>query len=272
VPVAVAPAAGSATSMQRSIAVAATVALILAVSVLAGGAAFAQTAKPAAGGKESWQHTAAVYLLAAGMSGKSSIGNLDADVDVSFSEILENLEIGGMAAYRGTNGQWSVMVNSLFIGLGVTKDLPLGGAAEVDFDQAMLEVDGGWRLAKSLELYFGLRVTDIDMDLEVRPAIGADQIADDRHSWVDPLVGLRCEVPMGAKWSFIGRADVGGFGVGSDFAWQALTHFDWHISKHFGVAFGYVALDMDYEDGEGSDFFKYDIVATGPFAAATFSF
>jgi hypothetical protein len=257
--------------MKRTIAVAATVVLILAASVLADGAAFAQT-NSSAPGKDGWQHTAALYLLGAGMSGRSAIGPIDADVDVSFSEILNNLQLGGMAAYRGTNGKWSVMANSLFIGLGITKDLPLGGSAEVDFNQSMLEVDGGWRFAKGLELYFGLRGNDIDMDIEVRPITGTIRTAGDRHSWVDPLVGLRYEVPMGSKWTFVGRGDVGGFGVGSDFAWQAMTHFDWRISKHCGAAFGYVALDMDYEDGEGNDFFKYDILASGPFAAATFAF
>ncbi len=268
--------------MTRSAAIVATVAVVMcafeaAVAEAAPAASATPPPTPAsapatAGAAAGWQHTAAVYLLAAGMSGKSAIGPVDADVDVSFSEILDNLEFGGMAAYRGTNGTWSVMVNSMFIGLGVTKDGPLGGSAEVDFDQTMLEVDGGWRFAKGLELYFGLRGTDIDMDIEVRPVIGTTQTAGDRHSWVDPLVGIRYEVPIGSKWTFVGRGDVGGFGVGSDFAWQAMTHFDWRISKRFGVAFGYVALDMDYKDGEGSDFFKYDILGSGPFAAGTFHF
>lgn len=242
------------------------------LALLGGAMGTASAADAAPAGGEKWQHTAALYMLAAGMSGEAAIGPVGADVDVSFSEILENLEIGAFAAYRGTNGTWSVMVNTMFIGLGATKDGRLGGAADVDFDQAMLEVDAGWRYAKHFELYFGLRATDLDMNLEVRPAIGATQNADDQQTWVDPLVGIRFETPMGSNWTFVARGDVGGFGVGSDFAWQAMTHFDWRISKHWGAAFGYVALDMDYEDGDGSDYFKYDIIATGPFAAATFSF
>ncbi|HUD73309.1 MAG TPA: hypothetical protein VMQ62_15235 [Dongiaceae bacterium] len=237
----------------------------------AGGAASAQTAA-APTGTHGWQHTAAIYMLAAGMSGKSAVGPVEADVDVSFSEILDHLQLGAMAAYRGTDGRWSVMVNSMFMGLAMTKDGPLGGSAEVDFDQTMLEVDGGWRFAKQFELYFGLRGTAIDLNVEVRPVTGTTQEDGDRRSWVDPLVGIRYEVPMGSKWTFVGRGDVGGFGVGSDFAWQAMAHFDWRISPHFGAAFGYVALDMDYEDGEGRDFFKYDMLASGPFAAATFHF
>lgn len=206
------------------------------------------------------------------MSGKSSVGSLDADVDVPFSEILENLQAAGMVGYRGTNGRWAVMANAVFMGLGVTKDLRFGGSAEVDLDQSMLEIDGGWRFAKGLELYFGLRANDIDADLELRPIVGSTQTAHGSQTWVDPLVGLRWERPIGAKWQFVGRADVGGFGVGSDFAWSAMAHFDWRISKHFGAAFGYIAIESDYEDGEGSDYFRYDILNTGPMAAATFHF
>ena len=177
-----------------------------------------------------------------------------------------------MVAYRGVRGDWALMANAIFIGLGASKDLPLGGTADVDFDEAILEVDGGWRFARHWELYFGVRLVDIDATLEVRPITGTDQSAEGSKSWVDPLVGLRFEVPMGKRWSFVGRGDIGGFGVGSDFAWQAMGHFDWRISKHFGTVFGYVALDMDYADGSGSDYFLYDVVAEGPFAAATFHF
>lgn len=203
------------------------------------------------------------------MTGQASVGSLDADVDVPFSKVLEHLQAAGMIGYRGTNGHWGVMVNALFMGLSTTKDGRLGGSARADLNQSMLEVDGAWRFAKRLELYFGLRGNDIDADVELRPAIGSNQAASDRKTWVDPLVGLRWEAPIGAKWTFVGRADVGGFGVGSDFAWNAMAHFDWAISKRWGAAFGYIALDMDYKDGEGSDFFRYDILTTGPMAAAT---
>lgn len=239
----------------------------LATLALSTGTAAAQSA-PHAG----WEHTAAFYVVAAGMSGTQSIGALDADVDLSASEIFDHLEAGGMAAYRGTNGTWSVMVNSMFIGLGATKDGRLGGSAEVDIDQTLLEVDGGWRFAKHLELYYGVRYAKINADVEVRPAGGSSLTGSDGEHWFDPLVGLRYETPIGPKWTFVGRADVGGFGVGSDLAWQAMAHFDWQIGKHWGAAFGYVALDMDYETGDGADFFHYDILGAGPFAAVTYRF
>lgn len=256
-------------------------AAVLLASLPAGAAAAAESpaspASPAAAGapapsSSGWEHQVALYVAGVGMSGEAAVGNLGVDVDLSFSEILDQMEIGGMAAYRGEKGDWAIMANALFVGLGATKDLPLGGTAEADFDQTLFEVDGARRFAKPLEFYFGARLVGIDATLEARLINGTTLEGEEKKTWVDPLVGLRYETPLGKSWSFVGRADVGGFGLGSDLAWQAMAHFDWRISPHFGAAFGYVILDIDYDDGSGSDYFLYDIAAQGPLAAAVFTF
>jgi len=248
---------------------------------LPGAAAAAESAPPASPSKppavstapaDAWKQEVALYVAAVGMTGRAGVGGVEADVDLSFSEIMDQLQAAGMIAYRAEKGDWAVFANAIFMGLGATKDLRFGGTAEADFDETIFEVDGAWRFAKRWEVYGGARLVDIDASLELRPVTGTTVDADGSRSWVDPLVGLRYRAPLGEHWAFVGRADVGGFGVGSDLAWQALAHFDWRISKHWGAAFGYVLLDIDYDDGEGSDRFLYDIRSEGPLAAATISF
>lgn len=219
-----------------------------------------------------WDHQASVYLLAAGLDGQVTVRGLDADVDVSFSDILEDLEMGGMAAYRGSTGRWAFMTNIVYMGLGATKDGALGGRTDVDVDELAVEVDGAYRFGPRFELLFGLRGRWLDVSAAVdRPPLSpAEESAS--QNWVDPLVGGRVELPMGEKWTFVGRGDIGGFGVGSDLAWQFQAHFDWRFTTSFGVSFGYMALDEDYEDGEGSDRFHYDVRTEGPLAAVTFWF
>ena len=242
-------------------------------------AAAPDAASPSAG--DDWEHQVALYLAAVGMSGDAAVGRLGVDVDLPFSEILDHLDAGAMAAYRGSKGNWAVMANGVFFSLGASKDLPLGGDGDAEINQTLFELDGARRFAKGLEFYFGARVVDIDSSLELNVVVGTDiegnpifqtTEGNKRKTWLDPLVGLRYQVSMGKHWAFVGRADVGGFGLGSDLAWQAMAHFDWRISKHFGAAFGYVILDIDYDDGEGSHYFLYDIAAQGPLAAATFHF
>jgi hypothetical protein len=89
---------------------------------------------------------------------------------------------------------------------------------------------------------------------------------------VDPLVGGRIILPIGKRWSFYARGDVGGFGVGSDLSWNATVAFSVKATEHVSFQFGYRALDIDYEDGEGSDKFAFDAMLAGPGGAVTFHF
>lgn len=230
-------------------------------------------AAPVAAAEPESGHTLAVYLLGAGMDGEAGIGDLEADVDVSFSHILENLELGFMGAYRFDHGKWAVTGDLIFMGLGATKDGPNGFAkADVDVSQWMAEVDGVYKHTDRFESLFGLRYNRIDAELVVTSDLGTVREGDGAESWIDPIVGGRFIQPIGEKWKFIARADVGGFGVGSDFAWHALARFDWKMSEAMGVTFGYRAFDSDYENGTGTNRFVYDVLTAGPFAGMTFAF
>jgi hypothetical protein len=67
------------------------------------------------------------------------------------------------------------------------------------------------------------------------------------------------------------RGDIGGFGVGCDFTWNASGLLVWQPWKHVALAAGYRALDQDYEDGEGRDRYKWDAVMHGPLAGINFT-
>ncbi len=49
---------------------------------------------------EDWKYDLYVYGLGAGMDGTAGIGPVDGTVDVSFSDILDNLELGFMGSFR----------------------------------------------------------------------------------------------------------------------------------------------------------------------------
>ncbi|HEX6851406.1 MAG TPA: hypothetical protein VF139_08340 [Candidatus Polarisedimenticolaceae bacterium] len=220
-----------------------------------------------------YKHSLSVYFLGAGMDGTTAVGPVEADVNVGFSDILENLEFGAMAAYRVERDRWVATADFIYMGLGATKDSSGGFLkADVDLTQTMFEVDGAYKQTDRLEWLFGLRYSSIDTEIVLTPDLGPVVEADAKADWIDPVVGARWIRPIGAKWAFVGRADVGGFGVGSDFAWQAIARFDWKVSEKLAVTFGYRALDADYEDGEGSSRFLYDVLTTGPVAGVTFSF
>jgi hypothetical protein len=68
------------------------------------------------------------------------------------------------------------------------------------------------------------------------------------------------------------RGDIGGFGAGSDLAWQAFPYVDWRIAKWGSLQAGYRWMGMDYESGSGATRFKYDMLIQGPQLGFTLHF
>ena len=79
-------------------------------------------------------------------------------------------------------------------------------------------------------------------------------------------------LPLGKAFSFTVRGDVGGFGVGSDLAWHAYADIGYCASDLVSIILGYRAIDIDYEDGKGSNYFKYDMATSGPAMGVIFTF
>lgn len=77
---------------------------------------------------------------------------------------------------------------------------------------------------------------------------------------------------IGSNWDFVARGDIGGFGVGSDFAWHATVLFNWRVSEHFGLLFGYRIFDVDFEDGSGAERIGIDLQQSGPAVGVAFAF
>jgi opacity protein-like surface antigen len=94
--------------------------------------------------------------------------------------------------------------------------------------------------------------------LVVSLAIGA-ALGSARKSWTDPYIGLRLQQPLAERWTLLAYGDIGGFGVGSDFTWQALLGVGYEFSKAIVGRAGYRMLDVDYD----KDGFAYDMLYSG---------
>ncbi len=218
---------------------------------------------------ESWEHTVVVYGIGASIDGKVGIGNVTADVDVGFDDILDNLEFGAMAAYRGERGRWAVVADLIFMALEQKKSglgQSGGTRAKVEADQLILELDGSYAVTERLDAYGGLRYWNLDNELEVVGGgpLGETLSASKTEDWVDPVVGLRYVAPLSERWQFIVKGDVGGFGVGSDFTWHTSAFANWQVSEHGSLIFGFRYMDVDYDDGSGTNRFRWDVIEGGP--------
>jgi opacity protein-like surface antigen len=108
----------------------------------------------------------------------------------------------------------------------------------------------------------GLRYNKIDVKANIDASLFALSGSVDRRGdkdWVDPYIGVRVQHPVSGRWSLVGYADVGGFGVGSDFAYQAAIGLNYAVSKSATAKFGYRHLNVDYDKGD----FAYDMKLDG---------
>ena len=227
-------------------------------------------------GANRWEFTVAPYLLFPHMNGETTIRGNPVDVDVEPSDIFERLDFGAMLYLEMANQNWAITLDGLFMNLGETGQLPVTGReAEVDMKQLALEVTGMRRLASWAELGVGGRLNVIESGLfveegQVLPGIDVS----DTNTWFDPLIVARLMAPLENRWRLGVNGDIGGFGIGSDFAWQVYPFIGYRFARVFELAVAYRALGVDYETGsEGEeDFFRYDMVTFGPQIGFLFHF
>jgi hypothetical protein len=203
-----------------------------------------------------WKHNLTLYFVGAGMTGEVGARGVTTELDLSFGDILENLQFGFMGAYRVQREAWSLGADVIYMGLGVSGER---GGAEVDVDQWVVEITGGYELRPFATLLVGGRYNSFANRLFVSASENEFKGSQD---WLDPLVGARLSWKLGADWGAHLRGDVGGFGLGSEFAWQVFPMLEWRASDRLSATIGYRFLGMDYENED--DGFLYDMVISGP--------
>jgi hypothetical protein len=210
-----------------------------------------------------WAFDVSLYGLLAGMSGTAGLGPVNANVDVGFEHIWDNLKAGGMGTARVGYGRWAVSTDVIYMNLEATKD-PFTVQAKQWLVQPQLE----YSFCRYFGVYSGARYNNID--LELHGPLGVNPSS--TQGWWDPVIGTRIRLPFAKKFSFDVSGDIGGFNVGSDFSWQVFPCFNWQFKRWGSMQAGYRWLSADYETGSGLNRFKYDVVSQGPQIGVTFHF
>lgn len=87
--------------------------------------------------------------------------------------------------------------------------------------------------------------------------------------WVDPFVGLRGRYNFTDRLYVVAKADVGGFGVGSELVWQIYAALGWNLKANTSIELGWRHMDIDYNGRNG---FAYDVAMSGVQMGLTFRF
>ena len=220
-----------------------------------------------------WRQSVAIYGMGAAINGTAQIGNVVVPVDVSISELFDNLEFGAMGVYRIENDTWSGTVDASFMGLGGGGKTQGGRAsASMDMGQLLVMATVGRKVVPNLELRASLVYIDLSTDLDVR-LLESRTTASRDADWIDPAIGVRFTTPFGGdKWKFALTYDVGGFGVGSELMYATTASVHRQVTPACGWFMGYRYLAFDYEDGKGGNYQRYDLSEQGPGVGVSFAF
>jgi hypothetical protein len=202
------------------------------------------------------------------MNGTSAVRGHEVEVDVGPSQIFDALQFGAMGYFEARKARWAVGVDAVYMALGTDIDRP---SANVDFNQGAYAFTGVRELNENVDLVFGARWNVLQAKLDFKGPILLGTF-DDTKQWVDPIVGLKLRQSLGGKWHFTMQGDIGGFGAGSDFAWQLFPVIGVDVGKRSTLGVGYRVIGMDYQTGSGNQLFKYDVITQAFVLGAAFHF
>lgn len=240
---------------------------VVSLTMLTGRAGYAQ---------ETWEFFLAPYMSMAGVSGDVAVNGMDTDVDASFGDILDVLDLALSFHGEARKGRWGFIIDPAYLKLSADAD---AGPLNVKYEMQQWNVDiiGSYRPYKrelsdnrtlTLEGFLGGRYTSVDQELEL-VGLGSGK---ETKQWFDPIIGGRLMTDLTKKLAFSLRADVGGFGISSDLTWNVTGLLGYKFTKLLSVWGGYKALGLDYTTGSGSDRFTYNTVSQGPIVGLGFSF
>lgn len=223
-----------------------------------------------------WSYTIAPYAFGAGLSGSVAANERlpTAEVDLSFAEILENLDMAGMILLNAQNGRWGITGDLQYIRLkSESKKLrPLYDTATVEVTNKIFSVYGEYKLTQSsqAELWgvFGARYWNVENDIGFSSGRLPKASANVENSWTDPVLGLRGRYNFDDRTYLTGWAYAGGFGVGSDSMADVFAAVGYQFTSTTAGVLGYRFVSVDRRDGD----FIYDVEMDGLMAGLSFSF
>jgi hypothetical protein len=235
---------------------------------------------------EAKNNTLTIYLWGSSISGDLSFRDAEVPFDISLEQILDNLEMTAMVAYKRDIGDWSVLLDVIYLNMGATKNgtvtLPTERAATLELDvRADLKVKawvgglyGGYTFARSgpanHQFIAGVRYLSLDGDVSIDSTGPRGEPLDGRTFMTsgdlfDGVIGFQGVFDLGGRWQLPYHVDIGTgdsrityqgvAGVGYTFGWGELS-------------LGYRYLYYD----QGNDGTIHELTMDGPMMSVGFRF
>ena len=226
--------------------------------------------------EESWCFSASMYIWATALGGETADGD---DIDVSFSDLFDNLNFALMGAGAARKGNWVVLTDVFYADLTVDESItreilntPVSADLEADLKNWILHFAGGYSISRSnthnVDVIAGVRYLHLDTDLEIE--VGPIEIdTNETDDVLDAIIGVQTYFDLNEKWFLQTHFDVG---TGdSDLTWQALGLLGY---KHDNVdiTLGYRHIKWEFGSSDSISETFDELEYTGPMLGARFHF
>src|SRR6478735_12135377 len=252
-----------------------------------------------------WTYRVTPYGWLTAITGTQTVRGRSVKVDASFIDIVEKSDslVALMGNVEARNGPFAIYGDLVWSKTGVDGSnvrsrtpapgvsATIGTSVNLDVTMAIAEVGAAYEIARSgpvaLDILGGARYWHQEADLSFNIAgavdVGDLQVIGGRAfartgsvDWLDPLIGARVRYEVSPGHELFLRGDIGGFGVGSKFSWQAIGGYLFDLGSYNGITFpgliGYRALSVDYAQGEGAQRYEFDMILHGPVVGLSMRF
>jgi hypothetical protein len=256
-----------------------------------------------------WTYQFTPYVWDPWVTGDAVVRGRSFSVSVTPIEVLEDLNFAWMSYQQAKNGPLTLFSDviyadeasggSFFRSRTFSPHIAgsLGASLSDSYRYWTVEAGGTYEIASwnshgsryatpdtEVELLAGGRYwrQDINVGVALAGTLNIDGLvlSGDRaiarsgtHEWIDPFIGARIRFQPHPGEELIVRGDIGGFGAGSQFTWQALATYNWQMCSLGPMLIdsyaGWRALQVDYETGSGVGRYEFDVLQQGPVVGFT---
>jgi hypothetical protein len=259
-----------------------------------------------------WRFNAAGYGWLINIGGSVTARGQTVDTNASFIDLVQKSQsLGGLMAYfEADKGKAGMYVDFVYTNLAFGANTtayrnPIAGlqitasaSAALTYKLFIVEIGGVYELFRRQHSEASSTAIDGVMAFRywnnsVAASFDADANVDfsrlnfdrsfglaiaraDTIQWVDPVFGVRVRHQFTPHQEFTVRGDIGGFGLGSQFSWQAVAVYSyaWQLDggQKLAALLGFRALGVNYASGSGLNAVGINETLYGPIIGVSYRF
>ena len=225
------------------------------------------------GSSGGWDYGMQIYLWGAGIGGETSQGD---DIDISFSDLVSNLDFGFMTTLAASKEKWTLLADIVYLDVeGDQKstayilERPVKTKLTIGLESWIVNAAASYAVletgATRLETLAGARYLWMENTFKLKIGDPIKRKFSASDDFLDGVIGIRGNTGLNEKWYLTYYLDVG---TGqSDFTWQAVGAVNYRFSK-VDALLGYRHIEWDFDD-KGA---LADMNSSGPYAGVKFRF